>query len=100
MFLRKEDKGWLYGKNDNKTIQATFWGLRLDEVVKAEIFAPMQQAFTDVVLAYHNNKVHWNTITPGGDMPEKESKRMIGLSYDLINPQSVFVLKNGNGNVA
>lgn len=36
--LKKEDNGWLYGKNENKSMQATFWELRLDEVVKAEIF--------------------------------------------------------------
>lgn len=36
--LDKEDDGWLYGKNENKSIQATFWELRLDQVNKAEVF--------------------------------------------------------------
>lgn len=36
--LNKEDDGWLYGKNENKSIQATFWELRLDQVNKAEVF--------------------------------------------------------------
>lgn len=36
--LEKEDSGWLYGQNEGKSIQATFWELRLDQVVKAEIF--------------------------------------------------------------
>lgn len=38
LLLEREDDGWLYGKNENKTIQATFWELRLDQVVKAEVF--------------------------------------------------------------
>ena len=37
-WLDKEDDCWLYGKNDKKSIQATFWELRLDQVVKAEVF--------------------------------------------------------------
>lgn len=28
--LDKEDDGWLYGKNENKSIQATLWELRID----------------------------------------------------------------------
>ena len=36
--LGEEDDGWLFGKNDNKSIQATFWELRLDQVIKAEVF--------------------------------------------------------------
>ncbi len=36
--LSKEDNGWLYGKLDNKTIQATLWQIRLEQVKKAEIF--------------------------------------------------------------
>lgn len=37
-WLEKEDDGWLYGKNEGKSIQATFWELRLEQVVKAEVF--------------------------------------------------------------
>lgn len=36
--LEKEDDGWLYGKNENKSIQATFWELRLDQVIQAKVF--------------------------------------------------------------
>ena len=36
--LKKKDDNWLYGENDKKSIQATFWKLRLDQVKKAEIF--------------------------------------------------------------
>lgn len=33
---KKDDDGWLYGKNNKKSIQATFWQLRLEQVKKAE----------------------------------------------------------------
>ncbi|MDE6208663.1 MAG: MmcQ/YjbR family DNA-binding protein [Lachnospiraceae bacterium] len=33
---------------------------------------------------YHQNKEHWNTIILDGSIPEKEIKRMIAESYDLI----------------
>lgn len=36
--LEKEDDGWLYGKKESKSIQATFWELRTEKVVKAEVF--------------------------------------------------------------
>jgi len=47
----------------------------------------LRQAFADVTPAYHMNKVHWNTVTLGGDVPEKELKRMVGNSCDLIKPE-------------
>jgi predicted DNA-binding protein (MmcQ/YjbR family) len=33
------------------------------------------------------NKVHWNTVIIGGDVPEDEVTLMIGRSYDLIKPK-------------
>lgn len=36
--LDKEDNGFIYGLNSKKSIQATFWELKLDQVVKAEVF--------------------------------------------------------------
>ena len=36
--LDKEDDGWLHRRNERKTIQVTFWELRLDQVLKAEVF--------------------------------------------------------------
>ena len=47
----------------------------------------LRQMFEGVTPAYHMNKVHWNTVIPGGDVPEEELKRMIGLSYDLVKPK-------------
>ena len=43
----------------------------------------LRQVFEDVLPAYHMNKVHWNTILIGGDVPHDELKRMIKQSYDL-----------------
>lgn len=48
----------------------------------------LRQIFSDVTPAYHMNKVHWNTVTLDGDVPEDELKRMIGQSYDLIKPKT------------
>lgn len=47
----------------------------------------LRQVFVDVIPAYHMNKVHWNTIILGGDVPENELKWMISRSYDLIKPK-------------
>ena len=33
---------------------------------------------------YHQNKEHWNTIILDGSIPDKDIKRMIAESYDLI----------------
>jgi predicted DNA-binding protein (MmcQ/YjbR family) len=47
----------------------------------------LRQVFADVTPAYHMNKVHWNTVTLGGDVPEEELKGMVGRSYELIQPK-------------
>ena len=47
----------------------------------------LRKVFADVTPAYHMNKVHWNTVTLGGDVPDEKLKRMIGRSYDLIKPK-------------
>jgi len=33
------------------------------------------------------NKVHWNTVVMGGDVPDDELEQMIIDSYDLIKPK-------------
>ena len=38
-------------------------------------------------LGYHQNKEHWNTVILDGTVPEKEIKRMIAESYDLVVPK-------------
>lgn len=47
----------------------------------------LRQVFTDVTPAYHMNKVHWNTITLGGDVMDEELRQMIEQSYELIKPK-------------
>ena len=48
----------------------------------------LRQVYTDVTPAYHMNKVHWNTVIPGGDISEDVLKQMIERSYDLIKPKA------------
>ena len=36
--LEHEDEGWLYGKNEHKSIQAAFWQMKMDQLLKAEAF--------------------------------------------------------------
>ncbi len=43
-----------------------------------------RDAYDGVIPAYHQNKEHWNTIILDGSVPEKDVKRMIAESYDLV----------------
>ena len=43
-----------------------------------------RKAYTSVLPGYHQNKEHWNTVILNGSIPEKEFKRMIAESYDLV----------------
>lgn len=45
------------------------------------------QAFKDITPGYHVNKVHWNTVTLGGDVPDEQLQSLIERSYDLIKPK-------------
>ena len=36
--IEKEDNDYIYGLNSEKSIQATFWELRVDQVIKAEVY--------------------------------------------------------------
>ncbi|MDD4715648.1 MAG: MmcQ/YjbR family DNA-binding protein [Oscillospiraceae bacterium] len=47
----------------------------------------LRQAFKNVTPAYHMNKLHWNTVTLGGDVPDTALLQMIRRSYDLIRPK-------------
>lgn len=44
-----------------------------------------RKTYASVHPAYHQNKEHWNTIILDGSIPDKEIKRMIAESYDLIS---------------
>ncbi|MBS7006767.1 MmcQ/YjbR family DNA-binding protein [Anaerostipes sp.] len=43
-----------------------------------------RETYDSVVPAYHMNKKYWNSIILDGSVPDKDIKRMIGESYDLI----------------
>ena len=43
-----------------------------------------RQTYTAVIPGWHQNKEHWNTIVLDGTIPDKDIKRMISESYDLV----------------
>ena len=43
-----------------------------------------RSAYKSVIPAYHQNKEHWNTVILDGSIPDKDIKRMIAESYDLV----------------
>ena len=43
-----------------------------------------RSAYESVQAGYHQNKEHWNTIILDGTISDKEIKRMIDESYDII----------------
>lgn len=54
---------------------------------------PMQADFwrsvyKDCRPGWHMNKVHWNTVYLGGDVPEDVLAGMIGESFELTKPRS------------
>ena len=44
----------------------------------------LRDRFEQVSPGYHMNKKHWNTIELDGVIPEREIKKMIDHSYDLV----------------
>ncbi len=43
-----------------------------------------RQAYEAVTPGYHQNKTHWNTVILDGTVPDRDVRRMIAESYDLI----------------
>lgn len=43
-----------------------------------------RNTYASVLPGYHQNKEHWNSIILDGSIPDKEIRRMISESYDLI----------------
>ena len=66
---------WTYEKNGNMCINVK---------VDPEWREFWRSAYKSVIPGYHQNKEHWNTVILDGTVPEKEIKRMIAESYDLI----------------
>lgn len=44
----------------------------------------LRDRYEQVSPGYHMNKKHWNTIELDGVIPEREIKKMIDHSYDLV----------------
>lgn len=43
-----------------------------------------RRAYASVLPGYHQNKEHWNSVILDGSIPDREIKRMIAESYDLV----------------
>ena len=43
-----------------------------------------RNAWDSVVPGFHMNKNHWNSLILDGSIPDKDIKRMIAESYDLV----------------
>lgn len=50
------------------------------EPMKADF---LRSVFKSVTPGWHMNKIHWNTVTMDGDVPEIELNEMISHSYEL-----------------
>jgi predicted DNA-binding protein (MmcQ/YjbR family) len=44
----------------------------------------LRDRYEQVTPGYHMNKKHWNTVVLDGVIPEKEIRKMIDHSYDLV----------------
>ena len=47
----------------------------------------LRSTYESVIPGWHMNKMHWNTVIIGGDVPEYELFDMICHSYDLTKPK-------------
>ena len=66
---------WTYERNGNVCINVK---------VSPEWREFWRSAYPSVQPGYHQNKEHWNTVILDGTVPEKDVKRMIAESYDLV----------------
>ena len=44
----------------------------------------LRDRYEQVTPGYHMNKKHWNTVVLDGVIPEREIRKMIDQSYDLV----------------
>ena len=65
--------------------------LALDEVPPAvnlkcnpDLALELRDRYEQVQPGYHMNKKHWNTVVLDGVIPEREIRKMIDHSYDLV----------------
>ena len=70
--------------------KAFLWVYEKDGLIHLNVKADPQwrdfwrAAYASVVPGYHQNKEHWNTIILDGSVPDKDVRRMIAESYDLV----------------
>ena len=71
--------------------KAFLWTYEKDGFININVKVDPDQAFfwrdvyPSVLPGYHQNKDHWNTIILDGSIPDRDIKRMIAESYDLIS---------------
>jgi predicted DNA-binding protein (MmcQ/YjbR family) len=44
----------------------------------------LREQYPGITPGYHMNKVHWNTVSTTGDVPEKLIRELVDHSYDLV----------------
>lgn len=83
------DKNWQLIRV-KQTKKAFLWIYELDGCVHLNVKADPEwrdfwrSAYASVIPGYHQNKEHWNTIILNGTVPEKDIRRMIEESYDIV----------------
>jgi predicted DNA-binding protein (MmcQ/YjbR family) len=58
--------------------------LQISVKCEPELALQFRDSYEAIVAGWHLNKRHWNTITCGGDCPDKLIRDMIEDSYDLV----------------
>ncbi|HCC34887.1 MAG TPA: hypothetical protein DEQ02_04355 [Ruminococcaceae bacterium] len=76
--VNKKGFAHIYERNDKLCVNLKCYPMEADF---------LREMFEDITAAYHMNKVHWNGVTVGGDVPIDELRKMIQGSYDLIKPK-------------
>lgn len=75
---------------DKITNKAFLWTFERDSYINLNVKVDprwrdfWRDAYEAVIPGWHLNKEHWNTIILDGSIPDKDIKRMIAESYDLI----------------
>lgn len=85
-----KDQNWqLVRYKDNK--KAFLWTYEYEGYLRINIKPDPEwrdfwrSTYDSVIPGYHQNKEHWNTVIIDGSIPEKDLKRMIDESYQMIS---------------
>ena len=71
--------------------KAFLWTYEMDGHIHLNVKADPEwrdfwrSTYASVLPGYHQNKEHWNTIILDGSIPDRDIKRMIAESYDLVS---------------